>query len=61
MGEAVKVYTLDEIREKMYDRNIVRVSEVTGIPKDTLYSIIYKRVQTIKLDTYTKLVEYLYN
>lgn len=57
----VKVYSLDEIRGRLYDRNIVRVSEATGIPKDTLYSIIYKRVQTIKLDTYTKLVEYLYS
>ena len=50
--------TLDEIKEKLKDRNIKIVANTIGVHFNTLYKIVHGTNQP-NHSTYTKLVDYL--
>lgn len=50
--------TLEEIRFALKDRKISLVAKATGLTRQALYDILNGKVQTLRLDTYTKLVSY---
>jgi len=58
MGE--RIYSIDDIRSALKDRVILVVAERTGLHRETLYNLTNGRQKGMNLDTYTKLVEYLF-
>lgn len=53
------LYSLDEIRDALQDRNISAVAERTGIHKMTIYNLINNKTN-ISFSTYKALVNYLF-
>lgn len=51
--------TLDDIRDKLKDRNLSAVAQIVGIDKMTLYRVTNGNM-SINYRTYEKLVNYLY-
>jgi hypothetical protein len=56
----MKVYKLNDIRAALEDRQILVVAERTGIHSNTLYKIMNQPHKSISLETYHKLVAYLF-
>ena len=54
------VYTIEDIRAALKDRVVSVVAERTGLHKETLYNLTNKRQKGMNLDTYTRLVAYLF-
>jgi hypothetical protein len=59
MGE--QVYSIEDVRDALKDRVITVVAERTGLHRETLYNLTNGRQKGMNLDTYTKLVEYLFD
>lgn len=55
----MKHYTIEEIKNKMADRNLREMASRIGISEGTLYNL-GKKGSTINLTTYEKIVEYLF-
>ena len=58
MGE--RIHSIEDIRAALKDRVILVVAERTGLHRETLYNLTNGRQKGMNLDTYTKLVEYLF-
>jgi hypothetical protein len=56
----VKTYKLDDIRKALEDRQLLVVAERTGLHSNTLYKIMNYPQKSISLETYQKLVDYLF-
>lgn len=52
--------TLDDLREKIKDRRLSVVADGAGITRQTLYNFSSGVTKTLELETYKKLVKYLY-
>lgn len=53
-------YSIEQIRDALKDRRITLVAERTGLHRETLYNIVNSRQKSMNLDTYEKLVNYLF-
>lgn len=56
----MKVYTIEEIREALGDRNIRMVAQRIGVHEQTLYNIRWGNQDGMHSSTYEKLVPYLF-
>jgi aromatic ring-cleaving dioxygenase len=56
----MKVYTIEEIREALGDRNIRMVAQRIGVHEQTLYNIRWGNQEGMNTSTYAKLVPYLF-
>jgi hypothetical protein len=59
LGEIMLVYSMDDLRAKLQDRNIIVVAEKTGIHKMTLYNLMNKKGD-VSFRVYEILVNYLF-
>jgi hypothetical protein len=55
------MYTIEDIRAALKDRVIIVVAERTGLHRETLYNLTNGRQKGMSLETYTKLVDYLFD
>ncbi len=54
------VYTMDDIRKALEDRNIRMVAQRIGVSENTLYRIVWGQQDGMHSSTYEKLVPYLF-
>lgn len=54
-------YDLEDIKNALEDRNLKLVAQKTGLSADTLYKIKNGERQSINLNTYKILLDYLFS
>lgn len=56
----MKFYTTDQIRDALQDRRIDIVAENLELSRDVLYNFLKGRTKKLNMDTYKKLIIYLF-